>query len=781
MTCLGMSVRHASAIAACWVTALAISASTAGEHLKQLTEDIRKLDPYIVSPQDKEVLAKLRTMLANEMRARRDAVNRRESLAWRKIRSREDWESYRDPRLQALRKSLGHFPLEKANLNVKITRTHSGKGYVVENVIYESRPGLLVTANLYRPAKPSKSMPGILICHSHHNPKTQGELQDMGMMWARAGCLVLVMDQLGHGERRQHPFVDSKSFAGSFKPSRQDYYFRYNVAQQLYLVGESLMGWMVWDMMRGVDLLLSRPGIDPKRIMLLGSVAGGGDPCAVTAAVDTRIAAAVPFNFGGPQPETRFPLPDDAEETFNYAGGGSWESTRNLRLSGHDGFLPWVIVGGIAPRGLVYGHEFAWDRERDPVWKRLQAIYGFYKTDRLAFAIGKGKLSGQPPESSHCNNIGATHRQGIHAAFKKWFDMPVPVEDNRDRLPAKDLQCLTADSGVRLTPVHELALKIGRARRASARHKTADDLRRAWEGILGDIKPREVVTSGKKGWKTAGQITVLERFVVLPPEIAEQAIVIPMLLLLPPKSNGKLPVVVAVAQEGKRAFLEHRAPAIAGLLDKAIAVCLPDLRGCGETASDGGRGRASTGTSLSATELMLSRTMLGNRLCDLRSVVRYLRDGGIIDGRIALWGESFAPANPADKDVRVPWDASPLPMQAEPGPALLGLLGALFEKDIVAVHAGGGLASFESVLNSPFLWLPHDAIVPGALAVSELSDITTAIAPRPVRLTGLVDGVNQLVPVQAVERIYTLSRNVRIAAESTDAEVADWLVRHLRK
>ena len=63
-----------------------------------------------------------------------------------------------------------------------------------------------MTANLYLPAKPPRTMPGILISHSHHNPKTQGELQDMGMTWARSGCLVLVIDQLGHGERRQHPF-----------------------------------------------------------------------------------------------------------------------------------------------------------------------------------------------------------------------------------------------------------------------------------------------------------------------------------------------------------------------------------------------------------------------------------------------------------------------------------------------------------------------------------------------------------------------------------------------
>jgi hypothetical protein len=77
----------------------------------------------------------------------------------------------------------------------------------------------------------------------------------MGVMWARAGCLVLVMDQLGHGERRQHPFASDADYAGSFRASRQDYYFRYNTALQLHLAGESLIGWIAWDLMRGVEFV----------------------------------------------------------------------------------------------------------------------------------------------------------------------------------------------------------------------------------------------------------------------------------------------------------------------------------------------------------------------------------------------------------------------------------------------------------------------------------------------------------------------------------------------
>src|SRR5256885_14525504 len=57
--------------------------------------------------------------------------------------------------------------------------------------LFRSQPDLWVTANLYLPAKKSESMPGMLIVHAHHAPKTQGELQDMGIMWAKLGCAVL--------------------------------------------------------------------------------------------------------------------------------------------------------------------------------------------------------------------------------------------------------------------------------------------------------------------------------------------------------------------------------------------------------------------------------------------------------------------------------------------------------------------------------------------------------------------------------------------------------------
>ena len=194
-----------------------------------------------------------------------------------------------------LKASLGPFP-ERTPLRAAVTRRFDySDGFILEDLIFESRPGLVVTANLYLPARIDGRIPAIVIVHSHHAPKTQWELQDMGMTWARNGTAVLVMDQLGAGER-----VQSQAWP------RESYYSRYALGMQLYLAGESLMKWMVWDLMRGIDLLLERPYVDPNRIVMLGAVAGGGDPAAVTAALDNRIAAVLPFNFGEAGPEEHY-------------------------------------------------------------------------------------------------------------------------------------------------------------------------------------------------------------------------------------------------------------------------------------------------------------------------------------------------------------------------------------------------------------------------------------------------------------------------------------------
>ncbi|MBL7222986.1 MAG: hypothetical protein ISS72_03960 [Candidatus Brocadiae bacterium] len=772
----------------------AAAAGDEGRRNRTLADSLRALDTQVLPPARRESAA---NMVPDDLDRRLRAADQRSTAEWRAIETREQWAQFRAAKLARLRQAIRLRRGVPDRPRLRVSGTVEGDGYRIKNLVFESRPRLWVTANLYVPAEPTDSMPGLLICHSHHTPKEHGELQDMGMTWARAGCLVLVPDMLGHGERRQHPFVTAADYREPYRVGRQDYYFRYDVGMQLHLAGETLMGWFVHDLRCCVSVLLARPGVDPKRIILLGAVAGGGDPAAVAAALDERVAGAVVFNFGGAEPESPCPLPEDAEVSSNYAGSGSFESTRNLARSARDGFLPWTIVGAVAPRPLVYAHEFAWDRPRDPVWKRLQRIWGFYEaSDRLAATRGRGSVKGRPPESTHCTHIGRVHRRLLHPILARGFRISATESDEyTGRLEPETLRCMTPDLAEELKPARlcDLLPCIAGRRVAAARGRRArlsqsalrEELRRAWSAVLGSVGPPASPSAVERGREQREGVTVLRLLLD-----SEPGIPLPLVLLVPEAKRGRrAPVVVAVAHAGKDELLRHRAEAIAGLLLGGVAVCLPDLRGLGETEPRGSRELWGAITAQSSTELMLGGTCVGARLRDLRAVLAHLRGRDDVDPtRIALWGDSLAAANPAETDFRIPRHVDDRPKRLEPLGGLLALLGALYEDGVAAVCVLGGLSDFQSVLRHQAVLISHDVAIPGAVETGDLPDLAGALAPRPLRLAGLVDGLNRTLSRSDVARAYGRAIQRYRDAEASDKLVIDaarspsiqWLLRRLR-
>ncbi len=798
------------------VSFIAIFALSSNLFAQDLEKRLAEIDPRVYAPGSVEA-KNAPLLLGKFLKAQRDRVNLEDVKAWQSIadaNDRDNWEkSGRDWRIANLKKSVGSLPALTANVPVHIGKSLPGDGFAIDNLVYESRPGLWVTANLYRSVPLPKSAPGILIIHSHHNGKSQGELQDMGMMWARAGCYVLIPDQLGHNERRQHPFVDDKSFPQPFKVGRQDYYFRYNLGVQLHLVGESLIGWMANDMIAGVTLVLKQPNVDPARIILLGSVAGGGDPAAVTAALDKRIQCLVPFNFGGPQPETRFPLPADADKTFDYMGSGSWESTRNLADSAPGGFLPWAIVASIAPRHLIHAHEFAWDGDCDPVWKRYKKIWSWYGADdKLAAAHGRGSVSGKAPDSTHCNNIGPEHRAMFHPLFKKWFGIDVPKEEYKKRLPTADLVCWTPELKERLKPrmVHELAREIWEKRRPARTDEIPIRFLQAYFGgklasqkeeskfsvraHFGELKDSAKAIADRTD-EPVGGISV--RRVVL--RGGNLGLEIPLVILEPAENKSPGRIVVAYSQAGKRAFMSERRPEIAGLLRAGIAVCLPDLVGTGETAVRGeSRGRTSGATSMSSTMQMLGNSIPAMQIDSLSQVLRFLNYDAIKRSqrlRFCLWSESFAKTNGPNSETAVPYDADPTPMLAEPmGLLSLAMLPAKGFNDLMGILTRGELMRFGSVLNGPFLHVPHSISGMPILPQVETEDFVMFLLQTakenkgefaPLRMEGMVDGLNRPATQAEIDRSFARVRRefgqtdrfTQLAERSAAGEVVRWFVK----
>ena len=135
---------------------------------------------------------------------------------------------------------------------------------------------------------------------------------------------------------------------------------------------------------------------------------------------------------------------------------------------------------------------------------------------------------------------------------------------------------------------------------------------------------------------------------------------------------------------------------------------------------------------------------------DLRSVIRYLTTRDDINAsRLAIWGDSFSPAN-SSEFVDPPLSTALPPLQAEPAGAILAILASLFEDNVTAVLGRGCLTSYAAILDAPAFYVPHDAIVPGALEVADLPDLAAALAPVPLRLEAFVDSRNRPAGADAV-------------------------------
>jgi cephalosporin-C deacetylase-like acetyl esterase len=200
------------------------------------------------------------------------------------IKSREDWDARRDESRQQLFEMLGLSPLpEKTPLKVTITGRFEQPAYSVENLHYQSRPGLYVTGNLYIPKGLDKPAPAILYVCGHAKVK-KGETSYGGKThyhfhadwFARHGYVCLVIDtlQLGEIEGIHH---------GTYNHGMWWWNAR----------GYTSAGVEAWNCIRALDLLQSRKEVDGERLGVTGR-SGGGAYSWWIAALDERIKAAVP-------------------------------------------------------------------------------------------------------------------------------------------------------------------------------------------------------------------------------------------------------------------------------------------------------------------------------------------------------------------------------------------------------------------------------------------------------------------------------------------------------
>jgi dienelactone hydrolase len=206
--------------------------------------------------------------------------------------TREEFEAGRAAQKAKVMQSLGLDPLpERTPLNARITGTLERDGYRIEKVVFESRPRFPVTAHLYVPtgdaakaaANPAGKLPVILNPHGHWpHKKSEPVVQQRMIQQALHGYLALIVDSPGFS------FEGDNVIERRGEGTHDD--FRYTLASG------NTTGFYVWDLMRALDWLATRPEADMSRVGLTGA-SGGGLATLWEFAADERIAAAVPVCF----------------------------------------------------------------------------------------------------------------------------------------------------------------------------------------------------------------------------------------------------------------------------------------------------------------------------------------------------------------------------------------------------------------------------------------------------------------------------------------------------
>jgi dienelactone hydrolase len=185
-----------------------------------------------------------------------------------------------------IRKAL-YIPANLPPLEAKVWSSFSPtEGVIADRVTYRTSRGMIVPAIVYRPEHwknqdEGARLPGIVIVNGHGGDKYSWYAFYSGMMFARAGAMVVTYDPIGEGERN----IEKKSRASS-----HDKIVAVPEGVKPDDWGQRLAGLMQVDLMQAVSYLDSRPEVDPKRIAVAG-YSMGAFVTGIAGAIDTRIHA----------------------------------------------------------------------------------------------------------------------------------------------------------------------------------------------------------------------------------------------------------------------------------------------------------------------------------------------------------------------------------------------------------------------------------------------------------------------------------------------------------
>jgi cephalosporin-C deacetylase-like acetyl esterase len=615
-------------------------------------------------------------------------------------------------------RELGGFP-ESTPLNARMVGTLDRDGYRVEKIIFESQPKFYVTGNLYLPKSGKGPYPAVLFPLGHERGgKPNPDWQHVLVSLARRGYVAFTWDTLGQGERSQFWDTDLESS----KLGETGYTSEHTmIGAQCLLAGDNIARYTIWDGIRALDYLLSRPEVDPSRVACTGN-SGGGTHTAYLSALDDRIKVAAPSCFITSWRRLLESIgPQDAEQC-----------------------LPPFLKDGLDHGDFIYA--FA-----PKPYIMLTAIRDFFsisgaretyaETSRVYAALGASdKL--QKFEADNTHGYRLPRRLAAYDWLSRW------LKGTEDHSPEKEVK-IEPDKGLQCTPTGQVATSLGGETVFSLNIKRVEQLKPHRDPLtnvqavaanksdmqrevrrLISFEPQSSALNVQPFGRIEADGFAIEKLIYE----SEPGIVIPAVLLIPKDAESKKPAVVYVNDKGKSADWGHDG-AIQQLVKRGFIVLALDVRGCGETHPPQNPDEANDtyryfgGYDNAMRAFLVGKTLVGMRSEDIWRGVDLLSTRPEVDtARIYGFGVG--------------------------GGALTLLHEAVFDDRIKELTLDDMLVSYESVVTHRLHANMYEGIVPGALKAYDLSDLVAAVAPRPVWIVDAVDPLGKRVSTDGVRKEY---------------------------
>ncbi|MCW5977659.1 MAG: acetylxylan esterase [Bryobacteraceae bacterium] len=614
---------------------------------------------------------------------------------------------------------VGGMP-ERTPLNARTAGSFERPGYKLEKVIYESRPGLFVTANLYIPTAAKPPFPGVVFQLGHAvNGKSSSLYQKCCQGLARLGYLVLAFDPMGQGERAY--YLKPGSSLSRLDSADDEHTYP---GRQMLLLGDTSTRFQTWDAVRSLDYLASHPLVDPTRLASTGN-SGGGTLTMMLAAVDDRLAAAV-----ASCPNTE----NLACANFNPPGSTD-DAEQNFVDAGPRGFARWDLFYPFAPKPLlvlVSARDFFGTYSPNYIangWEEFQKLRRVYEV------LGRAEdVAWQDTPLPH--GLDYNMRLRIYNWFARWLQRsnePVKEEPPVNVEADETLWCTETGSVVRSLK-SETPFTLTRA--AAARIRTPDKAPPLAALVRADLPPADL-TARIMGRAPSARADV--EAIEVP---SAERVWLPAWLFTSRKPDASKPAVLALEPSGRvnNWREDDLYPALAA---EGFTVCLPDLRGLGDLRPEFPRGAPGHGRFHQEEEayawasMMLGKPLLGQRVTDILALAQALR------------------AHPAVKGRR-------LVLAARGTVSVPALFAAAIDPGIESAYLSGGLVSYRSLVETESYAHPFANFLPGVLLQTDLPQVAASAAPRSFVIAGAVDGSNKPLTEEAVRRAYERAPNVRV-------------------